>query len=377
MEKAVMQGLAQHPFFAVWPEDVAADLCKASQKTSLGKDAVIYDIGDRNPGIHLILDGEIVFYGNIGGILHEVDRRTAGDAFGEVSLITGSAHRVRAVAGGASTVAFIPAQALEERLGRIPPPLQGLLNALVLHVSKISAARAENALQIEKMAMVGTMVNNIVHDFKSPFQMISLGAETIGSLSHDRQVQRLCSNITEQVSRMLKMAAELAEFSHGHTAFKFERVNLRPMMEQLRESYSMMPGNKEIELVTDAPDAEVDIEPRAMMRVFQNLISNAIDALGNHGGRIEIRIPPPTGDRLTITVSDNGRGIPEHIRQIFWEPFVTSGKKNGTGLGTAIVKSIIEGHAGTIDFATETGKGTTFTIQMPRFHGIKAGSMSA
>ena len=64
-------------------------------------------------------------------------------------------------------------------------------------------------------------------------------------------------------------------------------------------------------------------------------------------------------------MEDNAGGRPEPIRERFFEPFVSHGKKEGTGLGTAIVRSIIEAHGGSINFRTETGRGTIFTINLP------------
>ena len=68
---------------------------------------------------------------------------------------------------------------------------------------------------------------------------------------------------------------------------------------------------------------------------------------------------------VTLTLKDNGPGIPEDIRENLFEPFITRGKNEGTGLGTAIVKSIIEAHRGEIEFET-SALGTTFTIRLPK-----------
>jgi len=68
---------------------------------------------------------------------------------------------------------------------------------------------------------------------------------------------------------------------------------------------------------------------------------------------------------MEIKVSDNGPGIPEEIRATVFDPFVTQGKKQGTGLGMAIVRSAVEAHDGTISFETEDGRGTTFIIRLP------------
>jgi signal transduction histidine kinase len=105
-----------------------------------------------------------------------------------------------------------------------------------------------------------------------------------------------------------------------------------------------------------------------MVRVLQNLMMNASEAMPK-GGRIDLAARAENG-LLVITFADNGPGIPEAIRESFWQPFVTSGKKGGVGLGSSIVRSIVESHGGHIDFVTETGKGTTFTIRLPLSHSL-------
>jgi signal transduction histidine kinase len=363
-----MSELENHPFFVDWSKEEIAKFCKTAVFLDLKKGDRIFETGDVSVGFFLIIKGSVSFLSQIGGIFREIDTRSAGEAFGAVSMLTGQPHRFRAVAGEDSRIAMIPAKGINDYMGGMPKPLPSLLKSFAKHVARTSDASAEKTVRQEKMALIGTMVNNIVHDFKSPFQMISLGAETIGSISKDKQVQRLCASITEQVSRMLQMATELSEFSKGSAFCNFQSVNLKYFLEKVRDENEAYAAQKSVSLTIEAPDAEAEIEPHAMTRVFQNLISNAVDALPDKDGVVEIHVKIIEPDSICITVSDNGCGIPEKIRTTLWEPFVTAGKKSGTGLGTSIVKSIVEGHGGTIDFTTETDKGTTFTIVMPRRH---------
>jgi signal transduction histidine kinase len=71
-------------------------------------------------------------------------------------------------------------------------------------------------------------------------------------------------------------------------------------------------------------------------------------------------------DMVVFKFTDTGPGIPLAIRQNLYESFVTQGKENGTGLGLAIVKKVVDQHDGSIQFESELGKGTTFTIKLPR-----------
>jgi signal transduction histidine kinase len=100
-------------------------------------------------------------------------------------------------------------------------------------------------------------------------------------------------------------------------------------------------------------------------RVLQNLAHNALDAVGRRPNpRVSVEAECREG-WITWRVADNGEGIPEEIRDRFFEPFVSHGKGGGTGLGTAIVKSIVEAHGGRVSFETRDGHGTTLIVELP------------
>jgi signal transduction histidine kinase len=115
-------------------------------------------------------------------------------------------------------------------------------------------------------------------------------------------------------------------------------------------------------LITAADDLTLD-ETR-LTRCLANIIKNAKEALGDEGTiTIQFR---ESGSELQVSISDSGPGIPEAIRSRIFEPFVTYGKKNGTGLGMAIAKSTVDAHGGRIWLESETGKGTTFHVVLPK-----------
>jgi len=98
--------------------------------------------------------------------------------------------------------------------------------------------------------------------------------------------------------------------------------------------------------------------------MFTNIIFNAIDAMPN-GGTIRIR-SWNAGDRLYCTISDTGEGMSEEVQQCVFNPFFTTKGKRGTGLGLSMVYGIVTRHRGEIDVKSSPGKGTEFTISLPR-----------
>lgn len=122
-----------------------------------------------------------------------------------------------------------------------------------------------------------------------------------------------------------------------------------------------------IELALHLPVEELIVEgDRAELeRVFLHLIQNAEYVLEPTGGRIEIRAVVE-GQRVQVSVGDNGPGIPTELHpKIFWPFFTTKPEGEGTGLGLAISKQVVESHGGTLTFTTELGRGTTFHIRLP------------
>jgi signal transduction histidine kinase len=114
--------------------------------------------------------------------------------------------------------------------------------------------------------------------------------------------------------------------------------------------------------ITEADHLTLD-EAR-LARCLANIVKNAIEALGDEGTiTIEFR---EAGTELQVSISDSGPGIPEAIRSRIFEPFVTYGKKNGTGLGMAIAKSTVDAHGGRIWLESEIGIGTTFHVVLPK-----------
>lgn len=367
MEENGIAGLANHPILAGCGIEHIASIMQSAKEECFQQGEYVYKCGQKGDAFYLLLDGEVALYKKINGKFDETDRRLKGDLFGEVSMLTSGAHSHSAVATTNCRVAKIPVETFKQCMANVPPSVQQLLQRMVGHIAQTSINEAQKAAQQEKLAMIGGMVNSIVHDLKSPFQSISLGTETIGMISSDNRVQKICTRITEQVARMLKMAAELAEFSRGQSVLQFESVNLRELVGRIREDNETLLDKAAVEFVTDIPDINADLEWRGMRRVFQNLISNAIGAM-KPGGRISMHAEIESSENLRIIFSDNGPGIPECIRDNFWDPFVTYGKSDGVGLGTAIVKSIILGHGGTIEFTTSKDAGTTFEIMLPLHH---------
>jgi len=136
-------------------------------------------------------------------------------------------------------------------------------------------------------------------------------------------------------------------------------------VELLDEEILNQVRDSQVRLVLRITQADhLTLDEARLTRCLANIIKNAKEALGDEGTiTIQFR---EAGSELQVSISDSGPGIPESIRSRIFEPFVTYGKKDGTGLGMAIAKSTVDAHGGRIWLESETGKGTTFHVVLPK-----------
>ena len=144
-----------------------------------------------------------------------------------------------------------------------------------------------------------------------------------------------------------------------------EMVDLRTNPEYMRVDFIEKDLSKNnVKLLRDAQYKGIlKMDQDKMVRVFYNIASNARDAMPQ-GGTLEVSTAPVEG-YVKIEFKDSGTGMPEEVKKKIFEPFMTYGKKHGTGLGMSIVKKVIDDHKGKIEIDSEMGKGTTIRILLP------------
>ena len=151
---------------------------------------------------------------------------------------------------------------------------------------------------------------------------------------------------------------------------KDARSSLRPyelsaLVASLQEAFSLRCEAKGVRLETSLEyEGTLRVRPPQVYRVLENLVKNALDAVGE-GGEILIASERTKGEEVVIRVADSGSGVPDSIRGSLFEPFVTRDKPAGTGLGLAIVKKIVCEHGGRVWEAPWSLKGACFHLALP------------
>ncbi|MGZ4904802.1 MAG: ATP-binding protein [Halobacteriota archaeon] len=258
---------------------------------------------------------------------------------------------------------YLPKDVLEDEMGA------AMLTRMIRYA--IERKRADVALSdVQRLAGIGESASMIGHDLRNPLQamqyILDLQKLRFGHMPPEtralddwQNVQVLCEKMSEQIYYMDKIVSDLQDYARP-VAPEREQVAISTLINEVLES---LPHTDGVETTVDAHDLIITADPYLMRRVFANLILNAVQAMPE-GGRLMISATT-ADDSVAISVRDTGVGIPEEMIDTLFSPLAT-GKAKGTGLGLAVVKRIVEAHNSTITFESEEGKGTTFTVTLPK-----------
>lgn len=234
--------------------------------------------------------------------------------------------------------------------------------------AQMDAIRAANAEKIasERLAVIGKMSSTIIHDFKTPMQVIRTAVELSSGpdIRSDKRA-KYAEMIMRELDRMVAMAQDLLSFARGERRMTRTEIEVADFMEAAVAAWRQICETKRIELQFECPlpATKLSIDQGKIRRALDNIVINATEVL-DHGGRISVSCQH-LGDGLSIRVADSGPGIPPEIKHLIFEPFATFGKEKGSGLGLAMARKAIEDHGGTITLETGPGTGTAFTITLP------------
>ncbi len=273
---------------------------------------------------------------------------------------------------------------------RVPLPAGGE-DRFVEILRDISATRRleEDLLRSEKMAAVGKISSKVVHEIRNPLASINLNVDLLlesyaaAPAVADPEARDILGTIKREVRRLSQITEEYLQFSRlPRAAFQQERVN--DLLVELSDFVRPLISRKGVRLTLnlDEDDPEAVCDATLLRQALLNLLRNAVDAVEEGQGEIQmstrlVREPglsPPIGStadapvapvaEVEISVEDNGCGIAEEILEQIYDPFFTT-KKDGTGLGLALVQRAVSEHSGRIRCVSLIGKGTIFRVAIP------------
>ncbi len=235
-------------------------------------------------------------------------------------------------------------------------------------LEKLITERTKRLKDSERLAAIGQTAGMVGHDLRNPLQTmlgeLYLANFDINSLPENEakiNLQESIHVIEEQAIYMDKIVSDLQAFVQPIKLNK-KLTNLKELVGSVLSS-ATIPINVAIQTYIEDNFPEINTDSLLMKRVLINLVTNAVQAMPD-GGKLTLTSKVHPQGQISVTVEDNGVGIPEKIKPQIFTPLFTT-KPRGQGFGLAVCKRVIEAHGGAISFESQEGKGAKFTIQFP------------
>lgn len=250
-----------------------------------------------------------------------------------------------------------------------------------------SEARAQDHLRelahLSRVASMGEMASALTHELRQPLTAIHTYCKAAGRLleSDDPDLSRARETL-QRASQRAEQAAELITHLRNYVQPLSERYRSEDPRQLLQDTCRLLRpecDSRGVALTLDVPDTlpAVEMDRVQIQQVIVNLAYNGLQAIetvsGTRDGSLRIEASAPEGERLAVSIIDNGDGIPEEIAERIFEPFVT-GRNQGMGIGLSLCQSIIHYHGGELGFTTDS-HGTRFSFTLPAADGFLAASV--
>lgn len=247
----------------------------------------------------------------------------------------------------------------QDEIGKLVEEYNNMVVELERSVELLARSERESAWR--------EMAKQVAHEIKNPLTPMRLSMQQLKRAWNDKNenfeeyFNRVSDLIIEQIDNLSTIASEFSNFAKMPVA-KVELVELSPILTKTVELFA--DESTQINLSVCEPKIFINADPEQLGRVFLNIIKNGIQAIpDNVNGIIDIKLSA-TGKEAVVTVTDNGKGIPEEIKPKLFSPNFTT-KTSGMGLGLAIVKNILDQIGGRIEFETKLEQGSTFLVYIP------------
>jgi len=358
--------LAQNRLFEGIESDLLDKISRDVRVVQLGEGEIIFREGDPGDLLYLVGEGSVkISKSGRGGEQETLGFIQSGNFFGEMALLDGKPRSAMAMAAEPTLLGTVDESTFQHILELAPSRLHmNFLRSVSERLRAVNSHFISEVMRTERLSLVGTMANSIIHDLKNPICIIRCCTDLISMETKDPRLLELTAMTGKAVHGMLAMTQELLDYALGSATLSCESVSIWGLLDELnQQALSLLPGNN-IQLAKNIRyDGNVVVDVTRFIRVLCNLIKNAREAMPN-GGILTIGTDL-VEDQVVIRISDTGVGIPPELLPRLFEPFFTHGKSHGTGLGMAIAKSVVTAHAGKISVSSVRGSGTTVDIRLP------------
>jgi two-component system sensor histidine kinase PilS (NtrC family) len=264
----------------------------------------------------------------------------------------------------------VPTAADDRTIGVTVSPLRDVHDHIVGTVINFQDLTELKRLEVharrtERLATVGQLAAGVAHEIRNPMAAISGSIELLRQSPQASEEDRaLMSIVHREVQRLNVLIGDLLDYANPRPkqTVDFDLGSL------VKETVQVARGDQnfadiELAVTVDEP-LPVHADPAKLRQVVWNLVRNAAEAAESGGKHVHVEARRAADGGATVTVGDDGPGIPEQLLGHIFDPFVTT-KQKGTGLGLATCHAIVAEHGGRIDVETVPGKGTKMVVSIP------------
>ena len=242
-------------------------------------------------------------------------------------------------------------------------------NNYIIVINDLTESRRleEENKRKEKLSAMGELASGVAHEIRNPINAIGMIAQRLDKEfkveNEEEEFHSITSLLRSEVTRVNKIITQFLSYAKP-LDIQVRKIDSKNFFDDIYRLFADQAKLKGVELVKSSDHSfEMMIDPELIKQSLMNLIQNAIDAVDKKG-KVEINYFK-RGTNLIIEVTDNGKGIPDNIKNKIFDLYYTS-KPEGTGLGLSIVQKIIAEHKGTIEVFSEVNKYTKFKITIPQ-----------
>ncbi len=248
----------------------------------------------------------------------------------------------------------------KDEIGELVERYNHMIKELEDNTKKLARSQRESAWR--------EMAKQVAHEIKNPLTPMKLNIQLLQRVVNTKpekaqqMVNRVASALIEQIDSLAHIASEFSNFAKMPTANN-ETLHLNTLVQNAYELFREE-ENMDVSIKITAEDCYIFADRTQIMRVLNNLLKNAVQAVPeDQQGEINVLLAQ-TKTIAIVKVSDNGVGIPEEQADDIFVPNFTT-KSSGTGIGLAMSQKIVEMAKGNIYFQSEVGKGTDFIVELP------------
>jgi signal transduction histidine kinase len=224
----------------------------------------------------------------------------------------------------------------------------------------------------ERFETISRMAASVAHEIRNPLNIMSATLElrlrSIGDPPASREEAEILKDLSEEVDRLERVVQDFLDLSREQE-IELGAVDVNELVELVvyREERRIQARSRQaaaIRVVLDSAAGSIRADRDRMIQMLGNLVRNATEAAGT-SGRVEVRTTARAADEVLITVEDSGPGIPESDRDRIFEPWLTT-KRHGSGLGLAVVRTILDAHGGSVAVDASPLGGARFQMRLPK-----------